>query len=125
MFGVETAVHEARPFLRVAVDIDVQQLFVLALGYQFLSQINLLVLQLVGVLPLPVQIVPRERGPVVPVDDTVRVEHRDDLDDELVPHFLGFGVRTESEERYESRYLMMASQVKLPMVSPGCTLAVM
>lgn len=39
--------------------------------------------------PLSVQIKPAQRAPVIAHDDTIRVEHRNDLEDKVVAQVLG------------------------------------
>ena len=43
----------------------------------------------VGLHPLPVQIDAEETASIVPIDDAITVQHRDDLEDEVVPQFNG------------------------------------
>ena len=56
---------------------------------QLLGVVNLWVQQLRGVRPSAVQVSANEVASVVAIDDTVWVEHGDDLKDELVSEHLG------------------------------------
>ena len=74
----------------MAMDIDEQLLFVLAFYYGLFDVVDFTMTVFVRKSPLPVEIISRQRSPVVAIDDPVRVEHGEYLDDELVPHFLCF-----------------------------------
>lgn len=67
------------------VQIDVQQLLILAFYDELLGIVYLLMQRLVGVLPLAIQIDPRKRSAIVAMNHSIRVQHRDNFDDELIP----------------------------------------
>ena len=72
------------------MDVDVQHPTVLALKDQFLCVEYLGVTGFVRHPPLSVQVVSTERTTIAAIDHPVRVEHRNDFDDELFPKFLSF-----------------------------------
>ena len=45
---------------------------------------------LAGILPSSVKVHTQYRGPIVPIDDTVRVEHGYDLKDKFLTQLIGF-----------------------------------
>ena len=74
----------------MTVDIDEQLLFVLAFYDGLFDVVDLTMPVFIWKSPLPVEVITRQRCPVVAVDNPVGVEHGKYLDDELVPHFLCF-----------------------------------
>ena len=74
----------------MTVDIDEQLLFVLALYNRLFDIVDLTVLIFIWKSPLPVEVISRQRCPVVAINNPIGVEHREYLDDELVSHFLCF-----------------------------------
>lgn len=76
----------------MAVDVNEKDFFVFSLSYRLLHVVNLLMSLFVWVFPLSVQIVPRKRRSVVAVDDSIRIQHGEYFDYELVSHFLSVRV---------------------------------
>lgn len=105
--------------------IDVEKLFIFALGYEFFWVKDLVMSIFVGVLPLPVEVVAWERSTVAAIDDSVWVEHGYDLYDELVPHFFSAWMWSAYFYRYDRRKRMSASHANEEIVSPGWARAVM
>jgi hypothetical protein len=73
--GAHAAVHEARLLLRVAVDVHKQQFLVFALQDDLLYVVDLRVQGLAGILPLSVEVKPRQRTAIAAVDHAIRVQH--------------------------------------------------
>lgn len=64
-----------------------------------------------GLDPLPVEIGPEQIAPVVAVDDSVDVQHRDDLEHEVLSQLPSYGVVTQQKVHdvfYEVAYLRLA-----------------
>ena len=52
---------------------------------------------LINLLPAAIQIGARQRGPVVPMDNPIRVHHRDNLKDDVIPQVFRHRVRRRQE----------------------------
>jgi hypothetical protein len=77
------------------VEIDKQERFFGTLEHFFDSK-NLRKLFFITVVPYPVQIIANETASIVPVNDTIRIEHGDQLEDKILPSFLHLGTVSEA-----------------------------
>lgn len=86
------AVHEDVLFATVSVQIQVQDdlSFLLELAYQSLDRCVLRVKSLIRIFPATVKVLPDQTTAIVSVNHAVRVQHRNDLENKVVPQHLGF-----------------------------------
>ena len=88
-------VHEDVLFATVPVQIQIQDdlSFLLELAYQSLDRCVLRVESLIRIFPAAVKVLPDQTASVVSVDHAVRIKHRNDLENKVVPQHLGFRCR--------------------------------
>lgn len=85
------------------MNIHKQQLLILTLHDNLLNLIYLRIQYFVGILPLSIEIHSSKRTSVTAIYHPIRVQHRHDLNDELVTQLLGVGMVAECSHKYERR----------------------
>lgn len=86
---VMTTIDESISLHRVAMKVTKQDHFsnFLDTKDQFFEVENLWVVHFGGVFPFTIEVITRNVRPVVAVNDSIRVQHRDNLEDEVLPQF--------------------------------------
>ena len=86
---VMTSINESIPLHRVTMEVTKQDHFsnFLDTEDQFFEVEDLRVVHFGGVFPFTIEIITRNVRPVVAVNDSIRIKHRDNFEDEVLPQF--------------------------------------
>jgi len=116
--GIMAAIDEGILLHGVAMQITKKEHFPYLLNAEYhLLEVEYLRMVYFGrVVPLLVEVVARDVAPVVPVDDSIRVEHGYDLEDEVLPQLLGFVV--SGQQKLDDAVTDVAGD-RLPWVYSG------